>query len=83
MISGPGLVCLAYASYPLLRIGVGIYIRAFEGLFSHRGRKEPYECFRQVELVKRSSNDFLQVVCSQSNCIIQQTHTKKERKEKK
>lgn len=22
MISGPGLVCLAYASYPLLRIGV-------------------------------------------------------------
>lgn len=60
----------------------GIYIRAFEGLFSHRGRKEPYECFRQVELVKRSSNDFRQIVCSQSNCIIHK-HAQKKKERKK
>ncbi len=54
----------------------GIYIRAFEGFFSHRGKKEAYECFRQVETVKRSSNDFRQVVCSQSHCIIHK-HQKK------
>lgn len=83
MISGPGLVCLlclAYASFPLLRIGVVFTYEHLRDSFHTEEREEAYECFRQVESVRRSSNDFRQVVCSQSNCIIHKhthTHTKK------
>jgi len=65
------------------RIGVVFTYEHLRDCFhTEEARKEPYECFRQVELVKRSSNDFRQVVCSPSNCIIHK-HTQKKKERKK